>query len=127
MGLDGTRILVADDDPELLDWVVGWLRREGAAVLDAASGDQLLDRLAYEGPFDLIITDVSMPWMSGLHVMQSARTAGVGTPIIVMTGVRDDRIPAQVEALGRQAAYLRKPFDMSQLESVAERLLAAEG
>lgn len=127
MGLAGARILVADDDPELLDGVVRWLRREGADVRHAASGDELLDRLAYEGPFDLIVTDVAMPWMSGLQVMHSARTAGISTPIIVMTALRDEGIPAQVATLGHHAAYLRKPFEIAQLESVAERLLAPSG
>lgn len=127
MGLAGARILVADDDPELLEGVVQWLRREGADVLQAASGDELLDRLAHDGRFDLVVTDVAMPWMTGLQVMHSARAAGLGTPIIVMTALRDERIPAQVATLGQRAAYLRKPFEVGELESVAERLLAPAG
>jgi len=53
------------------------------------------------------------------------RAAGVATPIIVMTALTDDGIPAQVHALGERTAFLRKPFELSELESAISTLLPA--
>ena len=84
----GARILVADDDPELLDVVDENLTRRGADVTRATNGAELFENLAEKGPFDLIVTDVAMPWMTGVQAMHAARTAGLGTPIVVMTALR---------------------------------------
>ena len=66
MPLEG-RVLVADDDAELLEVVADTLIRLGADVIRASTGAELIERLAEYGPFDLIITDVAMPWMTGLQ------------------------------------------------------------
>lgn len=121
--LPHVRILVADDDREMLDAVAEALRRLGAVVVEAESGAELIVRLAGEGPFSLIVTDVSMPWMNGLKALQSARAAGHAMGVIVMTALRDARIDAQVEALGHGVVLLRKPFELSDLEAAASSLL----
>jgi CheY-like chemotaxis protein len=117
------RVLVADDDPLLLSTITDALTDLGATVIGAASGAELIEQLANEGPFDLLVTDVSMPWMSGLQAMQAIRTAGLGTPVIVMTALSDERIPLQVRALGHNATLLRKPFDLTELIGAASTLL----
>ncbi|HUK33635.1 MAG TPA: response regulator [Vicinamibacterales bacterium] len=125
--LSDARILVADDDPLMLDSVAEALSGMGARVTRAASGAELVDEMAAAGPFDLVVTDVAMPWMSGLTAMRAARTAGLGTAVIVMTGRRDERIPSQVRALGPNAVLLRKPFGLDDLEKVVSTLLARHG
>lgn len=117
------RILVADDDPGMLDAISESLEHLGANVIRASGGDELIEKIGEEGPFDLVVTDVSMPWMTGLQAMHSARTAGLGTPVIVITALKDERIASQVGALGRSAVLLRKPFSLSDLESAAMGLL----
>jgi len=121
-----SRILVADDDLQLLDTVAEAFRRLGADVVQAESGAELIEHLASEGPFDLVVTDISMPWMSGMQAMRSVRTVGLGMPVIVMTALDDERLPAQVHALGRNAVLLRKPFELSELTSVTARLLSSK-
>jgi len=120
----GARILIADDDPLLLDSVADALAALGARVTRAASGAELAERLAGEGPFDLVVTDIGMPWMNGLTAMHTARTAGLDVAVIVMTARDDARIPAQVRSLGANAALLRKPFGLDELEALASDLLA---
>jgi CheY-like chemotaxis protein len=122
--LKDVRVLVADDDSLLLTTITDALTDLGAIVMTASSGAELIEQLANEGPFDLVITDISMPWMSGLQAMHAIRTAGLGTPLIVMTALPDERIPTQVRALGDNAVLLRKPFDLSQLIAAASPLLA---
>jgi len=122
--LSGTRVLVADDDAELLEAVGDALRGLGADVTRASSGAELIENLAEKGPFDLVVTDLAMPWMTGVQAMHAARTAGLGTSVLVMTGLRDDTIPARVRALGENAALLQKPFTLRELETAATTLLA---
>ena len=121
--LSHAHVLVADDDPQLLDAVADGLTRLGADVVRADSGANLIEQLASAGPFDLVVTDISMPWMSGLQAIRSTRAAGLATSVIVMTALTDERIPAQVRALGGKALLLRKPFGLSELESAASKLL----
>ena len=117
------RVLVADDDAALLSAVGEAFTQFGADVTRAASGAELIDALAGEGPFDLVVTDVSMPWMNGLRAMRTARAAGIGTAVILMTALRDRSLEREVRALGRNALLLRKPFALTELESAALRVL----
>ncbi|HSD91352.1 MAG TPA: response regulator [Kofleriaceae bacterium] len=126
MGTSGLRVLVADDDPDVLHDVSCAFESMGHHVCGATSGDELITRLGDEEPFDLIVTDISMPWMSGLQAMHSSRYAGLQTPVIVMTALRDAEIPDQVEALGRNALLLRKPFGMIELENAVDVLMLAD-
>jgi len=109
------RVLVADDDPEMLELVANIAKRNlGAEVTRVATGHELLDAIAH-GAFDLVITDISMPWMTGLQVMHSARTAGLPVPVVVMTGMENPELSEQVDALGTRARLLHKPFTLQEL------------
>jgi CheY-like chemotaxis protein len=122
--LSGTRVLVADDDPELLDAISDALTRLGADVARSRNGAELIENLADKGPFDLVVTDIAMPWMTGVQAIHAARSAGLGTSVIVMTALREEGIAARVKALGKNAALLHKPFALTELESLVTRLLA---
>lgn len=117
------RILVAEDDPAMLDSVATALELYGAEIVRATSGVEMLQLIAAGAAFDLVVTDVAMPWMSGIQVMLAARGAGRHMPVIVMTALRDERILGQVAALGSCARLLRKPFDLAELESTVTSLL----
>jgi CheY-like chemotaxis protein len=117
------RILVADDDPGILEAVADALEDLGAEVIRARSGAELIEHLGTHGPFDLVVTDVSMPWMSGLQAMHSVRTAGLPTPVIVITALEADQVAEQVRTLGRNAVLMRKPFPLAELQDTARSLL----
>ena len=117
------RILVADDDPAVLEAVADALEDLGAEVIRARSGAELIESFGELGPFDLVVTDISMPWMSGLQAMHSVRTAGLSTPVIVMTALKEDRVADQVRTLGRDAVLMRKPFALDELQQTARSLL----
>jgi two-component system response regulator TctD len=116
--------LVADDDAELLSLVTKALRLFGADVVAVTSGGELLEKVANDRPFDVIVTDITMPWMTGLHVMHSARAAGLPVPVVVMTALRDPTLPEQVSALGAHAELLQKPFSIDELFAALRRALA---
>ena len=117
------RALVADDDPDLLEMVTDAVARFGIEVVSARCGGELLDKLADRGPFDVVVTDVAMPWMSGLHVMHSARAAGSPCPVVVMTGHRDEKTTAQVTALGEHVVLIHKPFSSLELHAALQECL----
>jgi CheY-like chemotaxis protein len=121
-----THFLVADDDLALLRAISESLEASGATVTRACNGAELIEALGGDGPFDLIVTDVAMPWMTGLQAMCSTRYAGLTTPVIVITALKDPEIPEHVRALGDGAVLLRKPFGLDELEAAVARLLGAE-
>lgn len=113
---------MADDDLDMLAAVSDALGSLGFDVLSVDSGAGLIDCLVTDGPFDLIVTDISMPWMDSLKTLRSIRTAGVTTPVIVITALTDVQIPNRVQALGANAILLRKPFDFDELAAAAQRM-----
>lgn len=123
----GAYILVADDDPAMLEAVADSLEQLGASVVRAASGAELIEAVGEQGPFDLVVTDISMPWMTGLQAMQSARTAGLETPIVVMTALKNEDVPDAVAKLGHDAVLLRKPFSLDDLYGAVTKLIARRG
>jgi two-component system response regulator TctD len=120
------RVLVADDDREMLELVSRVIDRLGFEVVTACSGADLLEKVAEQGPFDLIVTDVAMPWMSGLQVMHSARAAGMRCPVIVITALRNHRTADQVETLGAEVRRLNKPFSVGTLEETVRALVQGD-
>ena len=107
------RILIVDDQEELLGGLVVNFRREGYVVLTATEGDAGLNLALKERP-DLIILDVMLPGMSGLDICRELRRTGVETPIIMLTarGEEIDRV------LGLEIGaddYITKPFGLREL------------
>jgi two-component system cell cycle response regulator CpdR len=119
------RILAADDDRDMLDAVAHALERAGHSVVRASCGAELVQHLAEGGRFDLMITDIRMPWMNGLQAALAARNAGMRMPILVISGLDDARVVEQVRALGPHAELMRKPFGLAELERTVERLLVS--
>ena len=107
------RILIVDDQVELLNGLAVNFRREGYEMLTATEGEAGLS-LALEKCPDLIVLDLMLPGMSGLDVCQELRRRGVETPIIMLTarGEEVDRV------LGFEVGaddYLTKPFSVREL------------
>ena len=118
------RIAVADDDPEMRALIHEILRDPVTEVVEATNGAELIQLLAEQGPFDLIVTDVDMPWMEGLQVLRSARAADILTPAVVVTGLSRPDLDATVARLG-VTKLLRKPFGAAELRKAIRSLLGA--
>jgi DNA-binding NarL/FixJ family response regulator len=78
--------------------------------------------LAEQGPFDLIVTDIDMPWMEGLAVIRSARAAEIQAPVLFISGISRPDIPIAVERLGN-SKLLRKPITVSTLRKTVSEML----
>lgn len=121
------RILVAEDDHEMLKLVAGALQGDGHEVLEVCDGGRLLVLLAQccKGETDvpdLIISDVRMPVMTGLAMLKAVREARWTIPVIVMTAFPDADTKWRAESLG--ATVLAKPFPLSDLRALVIRRLA---
>lgn len=117
------RILVADDEPEVVDLVTMMLEMGGYTALSAADGLETLERVRAEMP-DLVLLDVRMPGMSGLDVLaQLQREAATATiPIIMLSVVTT--YPEVRDALNQGAvAYLSKPFELKEMMWLVGRVL----
>jgi CheY-like chemotaxis protein len=116
-----TTVLVADDDDDMRDLVAGTLRADGYAVLEARDGADLLTQLetAMGDPAarpDLVVTDIMMPKLSGLGVLDALRRAQLHFPVILMTVLKDDSVYIVARRLGA-VGVLRKPFDIDDLRT----------
>ncbi|HVR63848.1 MAG TPA: response regulator [Polyangia bacterium] len=116
--------MVADDDLEMRQVVCEVLASAGFEVREASSGVVLLSRLVSDGDFDLMVTDVRMPWISGEHVVQMARTAGFGLPVLIMTAYADEALHRLLAGL-ENVALLEKPFDLRELVEATLRILGS--
>ncbi len=120
-----SRIVIADDDPDSLELLRLALGGPQIEICEAANGADLVDLLAESGPFDLIVTDVLMPWMEGLQVLHSARAAEIRTPVLVITGLTRPDLQTKVDRLGN-AKLLHKPFGIPELRSAVANLVAGQ-
>lgn len=117
------KILVVDDDPDLLDLVREILKDEGFAIHSAASGLDALKKIRGSRPA-LIVVDATMPQMDGFTFCESVRKnrATAAIPIIMLTG-----LPGQFGRLNGLAAganvYLTKPFVPEELVAKINELL----
>ena len=114
-------ILVVDDEPDMRDALTAALRREGLCITTAANGVEALEKVQGQS-FDLIITDVRMPRMGGLALLQELKRTSPALPVIMMTGY--GRIEDAVEAMKAGAFdYLLKPFSLEDLKAVVTKAL----
>jgi DNA-binding response OmpR family regulator len=119
---DRKRILVADDDVDLLDILQSDLTRQGYDTVVATNGKDAL-RLAMNERLDLLLLDVMMPYLDGYHVAYevSSRLGRLAPQIIMMT-CRDAAKEKGVSLLSGARESIQKPFVMAQLHA---RLAAA--
>jgi len=118
------RLLVVDDEPNLLVAVAACLRGEGYEVTTARGGREALVRLAETMP-DLIVSDIRMPGMDGYtlarQIRANARTALV--PIVFLTA--KDETADRIEGFRNGVdAYLTKPFEPDELVAVIKSILS---
>ncbi len=117
------RILLVDDDPEIIESLRHALKAQGYEVLVARDGNQGLAMVEKEDP-DLVILDMMMPKRSGFLVLEKLRrTRPIPIRIIMITANEGSRHKAYAEMLGVDD-YLRKPFAMDKLVDSVKRLLA---
>jgi DNA-binding response OmpR family regulator len=117
------RVLIVDDDYEIVEAVRYALESKGYSVMIARDGNQGLAMAEREDP-DLVVLDMMMPKRSGFLVLERLRrTRPVPLKVIMITANEGSRHKAYAEMLGVDD-YIRKPFAMDRLMESVDRLLA---
>ena len=124
------RVLLVDDDPLLLKSLCDTLELDGHIVVTASGGQAGIDTFRAarqpEGAFDIVITDLGMPYIDGRHVASAVKTSAEAVPVILLTGwgqrlVADGEIPAHVDQV------LSKPPKLREVRAALARLTAPGG
>jgi DNA-binding response OmpR family regulator len=123
--LQVSRIAIADDDPDSLALLRLALGSPVTEIREATNGVELVQLLLENDPFDLVVTDVLMPWIEGLAILRSARRADVMTPVLLITGLTRPDLESAVDRLGN-AKLLHKPFGISELRAAAHDLMIGQ-
>jgi DNA-binding response OmpR family regulator len=115
-------VLVADDDPDMLQLMVRRLLKQGFDIDQASEGRTALQKLE-TGAYDLVVTDIYMPGVTGLELLRQAKEVDAQTQVVVVTA--GATLENAIEALNNGAfAYLLKPFDhFSVFDNVVSRAL----
>jgi EAL domain-containing protein (putative c-di-GMP-specific phosphodiesterase class I) len=113
------RILVVDDDELLVRALVRTLSAEGYDVATAGDGRKAAELIA-DAEFDVIVSDLDMPRMNGIQLLQTVRQRHLDVPVVLMTGNPDLKTAVQAVAHGA-LQYLIKPVSIAELGKVVRR------
>jgi EAL domain-containing protein (putative c-di-GMP-specific phosphodiesterase class I) len=114
-----TRVLLVDDDPDVLEVCAELLRESGHDVDTAADGFVAIERLR-EHSYDVIVSDIAMPGMDGLQFLRAVRGFDLDVPVILSTG--NPALETAVRAVEEGAfRYLMKPVTAAELEETVRR------
>ena len=106
----GARVLVVDDESELVDMYARVLRESGYTAVTAGNGQEALERVKSQD-FDAIISDINMPGMDGVRLLRAVRERDLDVPVVLVTG--KPSLDSAVQAVEYGALkYLTKPIDI---------------
>ena len=108
-----TRILIVDDDPNICEILARYLRIEGYECLATSDAERALELLT-GGNFQLVISDIMMPGMSGIDLLGVIRRSWPDIAVLMVTAVDDRDTGVMASELGA-IGYLIKPFSKNQL------------
>jgi len=116
------KVLIAEDEALILQTLELKLKKEGYTVIGCTDGMDAIQKIDTENP-DLIITDIMMPYMSGLEVVRKVKQDmhKKDIPVIVLSTMGQENIVEEAFELGADD-YLKKPFSLSELGIRVKRL-----
>src|SRR5258705_1657937 len=115
------RILIVDDQEAMRDSLAATLARQGHEVVAATDGPGAISRLG-AGKFELMISDLKMPKMSGTELLAEAGKLRAEMPVVIMTGFATVSTAVEAMKLGAYD-YIQKPFDGEEIKHLVERTL----
>ena len=115
------RILVAEDEPVLLEMTQLILKRDGYDVIPTTNGLEAIEKIGELHP-DLIITDIMMPVATGLEILAFLKRKNVKIPVIVLSSTGPGPLVQEAVELGADACAF-KPFSMRELSEKVKKFL----
>ena len=117
------RIVIAEDDDAMREFLSQALMREGYEVTAVANGADALCALQDEGQYDLLLAEVKMPGVDGVSLARCVRRDKPGLPIVFVTGYVGE-VLQEVRDNSRYDEVLPKPFQLNELVEVVDRALS---
>jgi DNA-binding response OmpR family regulator len=117
-----TRVLLAEDDGHIAKLISFKLKKEGFSITWATDGHRALTSGLSE-KWDVIVLDVMMPHLTGWQVLQAVRSAGIKTPVLMLTAKGEESDVIRAKKLGA-THFLKKPFDPSELVRVLRQMMS---
>lgn len=115
MPVQRPKILLVDDDEQLLSTLKSCVELLGCDAMTARNGIEAFEMLSKED-FTLVITDVQMPRLNGIELLEATKKLDSRVPVVVMSGYTDF---TEKEILKRKGLMLlKKPFDLAQIHEV---------
>jgi two-component system response regulator PilR (NtrC family) len=117
-----SKILVVDDEKSMRDLLALMLRKEGYGVETVESALRARELMSRDGRYELVISDISMPGMTGLELLRHCRQIAPETAVILMTAFGSKK--TAIDALNEGASYyVEKPFDLEEMKVVVHKTL----
>ena len=121
----GKRILIADDDPDLIDLLETYFRGQGYDVTAKVNGKDALQTAESE-KFDLVLLDVMMPYIDGYHVASEISSRlGTNAPKIIIMTSRDTSSERGIAMLSGASEIVQKPFSLEDLDAKVKSVLGS--
>lgn len=118
------KILIAEDDPIMLKTIGLRLKKDGHEVICTMDGKQALEQIEHDQP-DLIITDIMMPFSSGLEIVGLVKQKMIKKiPVIILSAMGQENVVLEAFKLGADD-YITKPFSPNELSMRVKRLADA--
>ena len=118
------RILVVEDDAEMRSLLKDFFKEEGFETDSVSNGSEVFRKLVRE-PFDLVITDIRMPGLTGLDILPGIKKLQPNVPIIVITAFGSDEIRHRAMARGA-TSYLEKPIHFHNLRTLIHDMFSKQ-
>ena len=120
------KILIADDEAALLSTMAFTLKRKGYETYTFIEGrsayEEIINSFQNNKLYDLIITDIQMPGLSGMELTRKIREAGIETPVLAISGFGNKKMLDNLTKLGCND-YLDKPFHMNEFLDRISKLI----
>lgn len=113
------KILVAEDESIMLKTIEMRLKKDGHTVIATANGRDALEEIEKQQP-DLVITDIMMPYSSGLEIVGKVKSGEKKIPVIVLSSMGQENVVLEAFALGADD-FITKPFSPSELSMRVRR------
>ena len=115
------KVLVVDDDENILSAFKGFLKSEGCTMLAARSTQEAMKKIKHHH-VNLLITDIRLNYQSGVNLFMAIKGAQPDVPVIVITGYPDSVREEEVKAYGADYFFL-KPLDLDKLREAVRKCL----
>lgn len=119
------KILIAEDEPIMRKTLEMRLKKDGHEVIVAADGREALQQLALSDP-DLVITDIMMPYASGLEIVGAVKQEGKRRiPVIILSAMGQENVVVEAFSLGADD-FMTKPFSPNELAIRVKRFMVVK-